>query len=155
MVDRLVDGQAQQYGDAQARFQDEAGPSTSQFHTTTQSQGAPPPIFDSLFHTPPDRPFFQSFDHGGSTSFGGSFTQLLRSEYRGLMEPMRPSFNTSAIPYTEYSQSPVHGMDTFDTEPVTHVAENPPQGDEEQGRRRSRRTVRHPRCGTGGSRHHH
>ncbi|KZV36234.1 phenolic glucoside malonyltransferase 1-like [Dorcoceras hygrometricum] len=139
---------------ASARFQDEAVPSMSHFHTTTQSEGAPRPTVDSLFYTPQERPFFQSFDHGMNTSFGGGFTPPLQSEYRGLMDHMRPPLNTSHIPYPEHYQSPVHDMATGDSGPITHVAQDPPQGDEDQGRRR-RRTVRHPRYGTGGYRNHH
>ncbi|KZV52837.1 serine/threonine-protein phosphatase 7 long form [Dorcoceras hygrometricum] len=131
---------AQQYGDvhvfssfsqpvhfdlqppSSARFQDEDGPSASHFHTTTQSEGAPKPTSDSLFYTPQERPFFQSFDHGLSTSFGGSFTKLLQSEYRGLIDHMRPPLNTSPIPYPEHYQSPVHDMITGDSGPITHDA---------------------------------
>ncbi|KZV24703.1 hypothetical protein F511_11282 [Dorcoceras hygrometricum] len=164
---------AQQYGDvhafssffqpmhfdlqrpSSARFQDGAGPSTSHFHMMTQSEGAPRPTTDLLFYTPQERPFFQSFHHGLSTSFGDSFTQLLQSEYRGLMDHIRPPLNTSSIPYPEHYQSQLQDMATGDSGSITHVAQDPPQGDEDQGRRRRRRTVRHPRCETVGYRHHH
>ncbi|KZV32464.1 hypothetical protein F511_16516 [Dorcoceras hygrometricum] len=60
---------------------------------------------------------------------------------------MRPSFNTSHIPYPE--------MGAHDSGPSTQVVQDPPEGDDDQGQGRRHRTVRHPRCGTGGYRHHH
>ncbi|KZV18913.1 hypothetical protein F511_17819 [Dorcoceras hygrometricum] len=68
---------------------------------------------------------------------------------------MRPPLNMSPIPYPEHYQSPVLDMTTGDNGPVTNVAQDPPQGDEDQGRLRRVRTVRHHRYGTEAYRHHH
>ncbi|KZV35638.1 alanine--glyoxylate aminotransferase 21, mitochondrial [Dorcoceras hygrometricum] len=88
-------------------------------------------------------------------SVGGSFTQLLQSDLHEFMAHMRPPFNRSHIPYPENYQTPVYDSGTRDSGPSTQVAEDPPEGDDDQVHRRRRRTVRHSRCGTGGYWHHH
>ncbi|KZV36844.1 hypothetical protein F511_27978 [Dorcoceras hygrometricum] len=105
-----------------ARFQDEAGPSTSHFHTTTQSEV--------------------------SLSY---YKVNIVDLWITCILPL----NTSPIPYREHYQTVVHDMATGDNWPITYVAQDPPQGDEDQGHHHRHRTVRHSRCETGGYRPHH
>ncbi|KZV19290.1 mucin-5AC-like [Dorcoceras hygrometricum] len=111
-----------------ARYPDEPGPLTTHFHTTTQIEGALGLTADSSFYTPQEPRVSQSLDHGFHTSFGGSFTQLLQSDFHAFTTHMCPSFNMSPIPYPD--------MATHDSGLSTRVVQDPLEGDDDHGRGR-------------------
>ncbi|XP_073303662.1 serine/threonine-protein phosphatase 7 long form homolog [Primulina huaijiensis] len=121
----------------------------------TRNEFEPGPSSSNMaYTTPPVVSSFPSYDSGYYTPFVGSFTQFLQSDFRPGMNESRPTFNTSPIPFQQYSETEGYDVGGNIADTSTSAAQTSTHGDAEQMLGRGRRVIRRPPCGTGGHRYH-